>query len=279
MSDALEKITLKHPAGAELDVYYHGAHITRWRSASGRELMFLSRRALLRADKAIRGGVPLIFPQFNAFGPGPRHGFARVLPWTLSEIVREGDVVSCRFELESAENTLALWPHPFRALYSIELRDSSLRLSLEVNNTGVADCKFTAALHTYFRVHAFSGCKLEGLNNKSFWDNDGSDFSDRKTFDADVLDFSDAIDRVYFDVKTPLVLHDGSAQMHIEQSGFGDVVVWNPGLEGARAMNDMADDEYQRMVCVEAARIDNPVSLKPGETWTGEQYLREILVL
>jgi glucose-6-phosphate 1-epimerase len=35
----------------------------------------------------------------------------------------------------------------------------------------------------------------------------------------------------------------------------------------------MPDDDYLRMLCIEAAVIDKPVSLQAGETWTGRQTL------
>ena len=38
-------------------------------------------------------------------------------------------------------------------------------------------------------------------------------------------------------------------------------VVWNPWDKKAKAMSDFGDDEYKRMVCVEAAAIEKPVTL------------------
>jgi glucose-6-phosphate 1-epimerase len=49
--------------------------------------------------------------------------------------------------------------------------------------------------------------------------------------------------------------------------------VWNPGAEAAKKLDDMADEEYQKMLCVEAAIVDKPVTLTPGETWSGSQVL------
>ena len=59
----------------------------------------------------------------------------------------------------------------------------------------------------------------------------------------------------------------------IAQTGFNDVVVWNPGKAATENMQDMANNEYQNMLCVEAALIDNPISLNAGEEWTGFQML------
>jgi glucose-6-phosphate 1-epimerase len=35
----------------------------------------------------------------------------------------------------------------------------------------------------------------------------------------------------------------------------------------------MPDDGYRRMLCIEAAVIDKPVTLAPGEAWSGRQLL------
>ena len=61
----LPKIVLEAPDGARAELYLHGAHVTAWTPAgAGDERLFLSAASEFRADAAIRGGVPVIFPQF-----------------------------------------------------------------------------------------------------------------------------------------------------------------------------------------------------------------------
>lgn len=50
-------------------------------------------------------------------------------------------------------------------------------------------------------------------------------------------------------------------------------MVWNPWAEKAAKMPDFEAEEYKQMVCVEAAAIDKPVTLKPDEEWTGKVEL------
>lgn len=38
-------------------------------------------------------------------------------------------------------------------------------------------------------------------------------------------------------------------------------------------MSDFGDEEYKHMVCVEAGAIDDAVTLKPSEEWTGRLQL------
>src|SRR5438270_10896601 len=93
----MEKLEVGANDGARVEVYTHGAHLTSWKPASGEERLFLSSRSSFTPDSAIRGGVPVIFPQFSAMGPLPKHGFARVSEW---ELVRAGRTSGAKGEGE-----------------------------------------------------------------------------------------------------------------------------------------------------------------------------------
>jgi glucose-6-phosphate 1-epimerase len=272
----LAKLTLTTPAGASAEIYRYGAHLTSWKTSGGKEWMFTSRQAQFEQGKAIRGGVPVIFPQFSGFGQGQRHGFARNVEWRLEgEHNASAQDVSCRFVLQADDKSLASWPHRFRAEFVPELSDTQLKMTLTIHNTDNRPFRFTAALHTYFAVSNVHQVQLRGLKGLSYWDNNGSDFQrDRFIYGQDALEFPDAIDRVFFDNSNPLQLIDGEHQLTIENPGFHEVVVWNPGAEATKKLNDMADDEYLQMLCVEAAIIDQPITLMPGESWSGAQVLR-----
>lgn len=272
------KLTLTNTSGASADIYRYGAHLTSWKNASGKERMFLSEQAQFAAGKAIRGGVPVIFPQFSGFGAGPRHGFARNLEWQLENEPREQNGESrCKFILEANDNTLAIWPHRFRAEFIASLTAQQLTMTLAIHNMDSAPFTFTAALHTYFAVSDIHKVALQGLSGLSYWDNNGSDFKrDRFIQNDDQLTFPDAIDRVYFSCQKSLQLVDGNERLFIQADGFNEVVVWNPGAEATKKLDDMADNEYQKMLCIEAALIDKPITLAPGETWHGSQILKTV---
>lgn len=53
---------------ASARVYLHGATVTSF-CVEGKELLFVSEQAVFDGKRPIRGGVPLVFPQF---GPGER---------------------------------------------------------------------------------------------------------------------------------------------------------------------------------------------------------------
>ena len=92
-ADDLPKVMLTHRSGARAEAYLHGAHVTSWRNAAGDELLFLSRESDFTAGRPIRGGIPVIFPQFGS-GALVQHGFARSSEWQLvHSALRENGVV------------------------------------------------------------------------------------------------------------------------------------------------------------------------------------------
>ena len=50
-------------------------------------------------------------------------------------------------------------------------------------------------------------------------------------------------------------------------------VVWNPWDKKSKSMVDFGDEEYKQMLCVDGAAIEKPITLKPGEEWTGRLQL------
>ncbi len=50
------------PTGESIEVLLFGATITSWKDGKGEEKLWLSEAAKLDGSKAVRGGVPLVFP-------------------------------------------------------------------------------------------------------------------------------------------------------------------------------------------------------------------------
>lgn len=53
-------------------------------------------------------------------------------------------------------------------------------------------------------------------------------------------------------------------------------MVWNPWDKKAKAIPDLGDEEYKHMLCVGAAAVEKPITLKPGEEWTGRQEMSAV---
>lgn len=252
---ALPAVRIASADGAEATVTLYGAHLVSWKDAGGSERLFVSERSARDGTRAIRGGVPVIFPQFAERGSGMRHGFARVSTWRVDQSgdgADHGDSAHAVFVLTRADLAPAIaaaWPHGFELRLRIAVRGAQLSFALDVRNAGDDSLTFSAALHTYFAVAAIGAARIEGVH-------------------ADELSIADKHDQIYRHVPGPITLAYGSSRLTLVQDGFDDAVVWNPGAADTAALADMADDDYLRFVCVEPARID-PVTLASGAAWRG----------
>jgi glucose-6-phosphate 1-epimerase len=88
------------------------------------------------------------------------------------------------------------------------------------------------------------------------------------------LHFDGEVDRVYVNVPRTLTLWEPERSMEIGFDTFPDAVVWNPGPVKAAALADMEPDGERHMVCVEAAAVQQPVTVAAGERWSGAQRFR-----
>ncbi len=251
--------------GSRAIVALHGAQVLSWRDATGREHLFLGERAEFGSGKAIRGGIPVIFPQFAARGPWRRHGFARIMPWQFDGGIAD----AAHFTLDVQAS--AEWPHACELSLAVELQARRLCVRLCVTNTGITPFEFTAALHSYLRVSALESAALHGLEPCDFVDS-AANATPCSATQAPIR-FDREVDHIYGDVQAPLILSDDVHQIAIAQEGFSDVVVWNPGAQLATTIADLAPDEYRRFVCVEAAQVLQARRLEPGMLWQGRQIL------
>lgn len=259
----------------KLLVSEHGAQTLSWQTVDGREQLYLSPRAVMDGKAAIRGGVPICFPQFNmrvlSANPLPKHGLARSMPWVFAR----RDAQSLRMELSSSTQTMALWPHAFSAGLDVELDVRSLRICFDVTNTGQQAFPFALALHTYLHVSDIYEAKLRGLEGCAYWDavKHAKELMARRKDDEPLM-FGLETDRVYANAPRQMVLQDSQRIRRITQSeSLPDTVVWNPGEALCAQLPDMPAQGWREMLCVEAACIEQPVILQAGERWHGWQKI------
>lgn len=263
-------VRLTLPEGSTCTIALHGAHVLGWTTADGVERLYLSPDAVFDGRAALRGGVPVCWPQFNQRGPLAKHGFARNMAWRVEPFdpAAPGEV---RLVLTDSEATRALWPHSFRATLTVTLTPQGLRTALDVANTGAAPWSFTTALHTYLRVDEIADARLEGLQGAARWD---AVRDVRHPEAAEALRFGEEFDSVYAAPAAPLRLVQPRGTVEIAQSAScTETVVWNPGPALAAKLSDLPNDGWRHMLCVEAARIDEAVPLQPGAAWQGWQQL------
>ena len=265
-------VTLRADDGATVEIHRHGAHVTSWRPAGDDEdRLYLSQQSDFGDSAAIRGGIPVVFPQFGVEGPLPRHGFARTSPWALGCIAREADgAADAEFVLRDSEETRAVWDARFKAVLAVTVVARQLEVSLRVENVGETTFSFTAALHTYLRVHDVDATDVLGLRGTLYR---VSGDPTLRADDEERLLVRDYVDRVYVGAPPRLELRERDRSLIIESEGFPDAVVWNPGRERAAALPDVGPGDERRFVCVEAAVVQTPVTLGAGRRWSGTQTL------
>ena len=126
------KIVLTTPGGARAEIYQHGAHVASWIPANDTERMFLSAKSAFETGAAIRGGVPVVFPQFSQLGPLPKHGLVRTQPWEVMPVADN----SAALRIRDSEDTRGLWPHAFEVQLIVNLEERKPRARVGGNEHG-----------------------------------------------------------------------------------------------------------------------------------------------
>jgi glucose-6-phosphate 1-epimerase len=261
----LPALLLHAPDGAEATLTLYGAHLVSWKPVSGtvappQERMFMSRLSALDGSRALRGGVPVIFPQFAERGSGMRHGFARTATWRVLDSGEQDGAAFALLGLNQADlapQISSAWPHAFELALRVSVHAASLAMTFEVRNTGLQPFPFAAALHTYHLVDDVEAVRIDGLHSET-------------------LAITDKLDQVFEHIAGPIAFDNGADKLLLQQSGFTDAVVWNPGAADAAALADMEDEEYRNFVCIEPALL-GPLTLEPGGVWKGEYRIAPAL--
>ncbi len=245
---------------------------------SSHDLLFVSDDAYFIEGNAIRGGIPICWPWFGRDPEGrPAHGFARIWQWQViaTDALADG---STRVKLGIADNadTRAIWPRTFNLFLHIGVGET-LKLELITRNAGDRPFSITQAFHTYFKVSDVGRAKVLGLEDTRFVDKLGQNAEDVQSGPVTV---SGEVDRIYRGVTRDLIVDDVglNRRVHIRSTGSTTSVVWNPWLETASSMADLADEDYKRMLCVETANAWDDIVEVPAqsEVSIGVEYQLEV---
>ncbi|KAJ9151934.1 Glucose-6-phosphate 1-epimerase [Pleurostoma richardsiae] len=292
ISHANSRVSAVLPTGESVEVLLHGATIISWKDAAGDEKLWLSESAKLDGSKAVRGGIPLVFPVFGtapdhaATSKLPQHGFARTSRWeflgkSTSESTPSDTAdlsVKLDFGLSSANldaETRALWPYDFGLIYSVTLDRGGLITSLIVTNEGTKAFDCQVLLHTYFKVKDITKVEVTGLEDSEYIDKVDSLAAKKQ---AGAVTFAGETDRIYTPAKAPsapvAVVEAGKKKYSVVRDNLTDVVVWNPWVEKAAGMGDFSPkDGWKNMVCVEAGSVKGWQTLEPGDAFEGAQTI------
>jgi glucose-6-phosphate 1-epimerase len=267
----LDAAHLRAADGASAIVTSYGAHVVSWVPRGGDEGIFLSSKSAMEKGIPIRGGVPVVFPQFATYGALPHHGLVRTRDWRITDVGINNGAAFATFRIEDCTETRQLWPHAFSCELTVVVSGLRLQVQLRIANPGPAPLTFCAALHTYNRVADIRSARLEGLYAFRYRDRTNND---RELEDAvNALTIGGEVDRIYIDAPKSLVLREPERCLIIDAEGFNDVVVWNPWKAKCKLLADIPRDAYLRMLCIEAAAIGRPLTLAQSEQWVGAQTL------
>ncbi len=263
--------------GARLAGYAHGGHLTGWwPSGHDASLLWMSPTTRCTSGMAMRGGVPVVFPQFGSLGPLRKHGLVRDVPWHVlgsgagpNASVPEDDGAPASFTVGTDVGPTEAWPHEARLTLTATATGPRLVVRLDVDNTGPSPLHFTAALHTYLTVGQ-TGSRVAGLDGllatNALADGEQTTLPDALPTDA-------AMDLMVRGVGARPVTVAGPSgpSVTMTATGFTDRVVWNPGP--GHTLGDVPPGAEAGFVCVEPAVLA-PVPLDPRQRWSGTMDLR-----
>lgn len=253
------------------EMYLHGGHVTSWQPAGFTEMLFVSDHSRWQDGRAIRGGVPVCFPWFGSRpddAEAPAHGFVRSKAWQLESVIESENGVTVSMCTEAAPDTRRWWPDPFHLLHRATFGAALLQLELVVTNTGSSVMRFEEALHTYFLIGNIGQVRVRGLDGIHYLDK--TDRGQTKVQRGDVTVTSET-DRVYLETTGAVAIDDDvlRRRTRIVKEHSLSTVVWNPWVDKARALSDLRDDDWTRMVCVETGNVSpSAVQLAPGQQHT-----------
>lgn len=250
-------ITLGNRQG-ECRISLWGGNLVSYRPKDQKEDVFwLGELNKFDNVQAIRGGVPVCWPRFAEEKLNkhlPRHGFARISRWHLSDV---------RVDENGAEATLLLVPAAefklkAEARLSIKMTDK-LEYCLETVNPGNEVLTFSEALHAYFNVGSLDEVEISGLSG-----------SYKNSLDGQIYKLEDNL-KIKGEFDSIFTDHSGTVEIvdpvfkrviSVSKSGSDTIVVWNPGKDLA----EMSPGQYKKFVCVEPSNTGASfVRLEPGE--------------
>lgn len=267
------RITSNH---AELLIAQQGAQVLSYQRLGEPPLLWLSDQAIFRQGKSVRAGVPVCWPWFGNLQRNPQavqamyhgeqapaHGLARTRDWQLLGIEEAAEGLRIEFSLPQALGDLPGWPHEVELKLLIEM-GTQLKMTLSSFNQGNDSVTISQALHSYFAVSDVRQARVEGVDNLGYIET-LADWELRQQHGA--LGFAGETDRIYLQTPDLLKIIDPqwNRRITLHSTGSRSAVIWNPWTERARELTDMADDGWQRMLCIETANVwDDAVTLAPG---------------
>jgi len=273
--DGLARAVIQTPE-CKAEIYLQGAHLSQWQPAGHENVLFLSKKSNYKPGKAIRGGVPIIFPWFGQRTAaitgqrtdGPAHGFARTSIWEIISATIDGADLHLKLGLGANDTARSLGWDNFELTYRLII-GKKLELLLTVENKSETTVVFEEAFHTYFRVGDAEKISIKGLGQTEYLDK--TDLFKRKKQSEDLLFLTGETDRPYLNTEAAVYINDPvlNRRLAIEKKNSQTTVVWNPWAAEAEKIADLHKNGWKEMICIETANVgENAIHLEPGKKQT-----------
>lgn len=246
--------------------------------------VWVSDKAEYKLGESVRGGIPICWPVFGQFDANPQavkdsfidcpfdisqHGYARTQMFELDSFETEITEATNATSFPSAYLVLELKQRDDEACHlglkvKFAFSQQGFAISLITQNNAEHSVTFSQALHTYLPTDDITQTTVSGF--------DGIHYSDTltegwqtKTQKGDIR-FNSEVDRIYHGAPD-ITLNTPAQTYHLHAKGSQSTVVWNPWVEKAKQVSQFANDDYQRMLCVETANAHlDVVELGAGES-------------
>lgn len=245
----------------------HGAQVLSWQPPQcSEDVLWVSKKAIIGDGLSARGGIPICWPWFGKKDGQAQHGFVRKMQWQhiKNEMLCDETEVNV-YRITDNDASFAIWPHHFELTLEL-ISGNGLEMTLTTKNTGNASFEITQALHTYFLVGNINNVWIEGLESIAYYDK--TDNFKLKIQEGSVR-IVEETDRIYITQNACKIIDPILKRtIHIQNFNSKTTVVWNPWEQASKLIEDMDQDEFKHMLCVETANAkDDIVVIQPQSSF------------
>ncbi|WP_019617207.1 D-hexose-6-phosphate mutarotase [Psychromonas ossibalaenae] len=255
----IEILNIEHPQASAL-ISLMGAQLLQYKPKGQAEVLWLSDDCIWDTVTPLRGGIPICWPWFGK-SKTPAHGIARTACWSIDNIIDSPSNVQLTLILTDSEESLSVWPYKFIITLKLII-GSSLSLKLTTKNISKESLCYSGAFHSYFDLQNIQHTQLTGLGRNYLNSVDNGESRQLKS----TLTFNNPLDYVFTETDSTIAIEEKNRTILVNSQGNDSYVIWYPGEQGAKATQDMPDDAYNKMLCVEPAIFCLPISLKKNES-------------
>lgn len=214
----------------------------------------------------VRGGVPVLFPQFAERGSLPKHGLVRQRFWNQDS--------ASQVSVHLTPDPDVGWYGEARLVLCVleSAQSNAITLVLQITNTGHQPFEFTGGLHPYFLVQDVQVCQVLGLQDCAYQDRYAAHDC---LSEAGWISTAQAFERLYLQAPE-LILVNGQRRLSLSCQGFKEWMIWNCGQAGAQILTDLPDADWQKFLCIEPVIASQPVLLAPNAVFDGRLTIRPI---